>query len=74
MPLEDRCGARHSEAVSMNDRLLVFKGVIEHSGKAVHINNTIYTVLHTLSSFIILVDIHNKYETGQKLYYPLYRR
>ena len=57
----------------MNDRLLVFKGVIKHSGKAVHIDNTICALLHRLSSFAILVDIYNKCETGQKFSYLFYR-
>lgn len=45
----------------------MFKGVIEYSGKAVRINNTVCAVLHRLSSFTIWVDICNNCETGQKL-------
>lgn len=46
------------------DRLLVFKGIVQHSGKVVHINNTICAVLHRLSSFTVLVNIFNKCEIG----------
>lgn len=49
----------------MSERLLVLKGVIEHSGKAVHINNTVCALLHRLSSFTVLVDICNKWETSE---------
>ena len=41
-------------AAKMYDRLLIFKGVVEHSEKVVRISNTICLVLHRLSSFTLL--------------------